>query len=166
MTDMREALAKIVAKIGAVEPDRSRDDNLRYLLYELDEIGRAALASAPGEPVAWLPMQDGMLITRSKDIAAVWVAAGIEVQPLYTSASVEEVARALSDARVSLAGVITPAMGGDNLAVTLCSYFEPGIESEEMDDFDMWKQGAVDAMNAALDAIHAHYAAAISNMGK
>lgn len=60
--------------------------------------------------------------------------------------------------RISLAGVAREETGGDNLAILLASYFEPSIEDEELDDSGTWKQGAIDACNKVLDAIHGHYA--------
>lgn len=63
--------------------------------------------------------------------------------------------------RISLAGVAREETGGDNLAILLASYFEPSIEDEELDDSGTWKQGAIDACNKVLDAIHGHYATAI-----
>lgn len=62
-----------------------------------------------------------------------------------------------SDKRIGLANVTTRTLCGDNLAILLASYFEPGIGSDEMDDSETWKQGAIDAANEVLDAIHAHY---------
>jgi hypothetical protein len=59
--------------------------------------------------------------------------------------------------RAGLPCVETPAMRSDNLAILLASFFEPSIESEELDEHDCWKQGAVDAANEVLDAIHSHY---------
>lgn len=70
----------------------------------------------------------------------------------------------LQKLRLSLGGVETPCMGGDNLAVCLASLFEPGIESDELDDSGTWKQGAIDAMDQVLDAVHAHYAARIAEL--
>lgn len=67
----------------------------------------------------------------------------------------------LEQLRRSLPGVTTGAHG-DCLAIHLVSYFEPDIESEEMSDCGTWKQGAVDAANAVMDAVHAHYAPTIA----
>jgi len=59
--------------------------------------------------------------------------------------------------RSSLPGIAQNECGGENLAILLASFFEPGIESDELDDSGTWKQGAIDACNRVLDAIHAHY---------
>lgn len=71
----------------------------------------------------------------------------------------EKPARISDDLRVTLGGVATPIMGGDNLAIVLAGYFEPHIEDEELDNSGTWKQGAIDAADEILDAIHSHYAA-------
>ena len=68
--------------------------------------------------------------------------------------------------RISLAGVAKEESGGDNLAILLASYFEPRIEDEELDDSGTWKQGALDASDKVLDAIHAHYATALEAKDK
>jgi hypothetical protein len=55
-------------------------------------------------------------------------------------------------------------MRGDNISIVLASYFEPGIESDELDDSGTWKQGAIDAADEILNAIHAHYATALERV--
>ena len=57
---------------------------------------------------------------------------------------------------------VTTAEDGDNLAIHLASYFEPHIDGDAMDLNGVWKQGAVDAGNRLMDAIHAHYTPAIT----
>lgn len=64
--------------------------------------------------------------------------------------------------RASLPGIAQAECGGDNLAILLASFFEPSIESDELDDSGTWKQGAIDACDRVLDAIHAHYATALT----
>lgn len=73
-----------------------------------------------------------------------------------------EAAAGLVELRRKLAGVSCPAFGGDNLAIFLASEFEPGVEDDEMDESETWKQGAIDLSNQVMDAIHAHYAAALT----
>jgi len=68
----------------------------------------------------------------------------------------------VSRLRSSLPGIAQAECGGDNLAILLASFFEPGIESDELDDSGTWKQGAIDACDRVLDAIHAHYAQTIT----
>lgn len=69
--------------------------------------------------------------------------------------------------RATLGGVGTDtAMQGDNLAILLASHFEPGIEDETLDDSGTWKQGAIDAADEILDAIHDHYANAIATLSR
>jgi hypothetical protein len=55
-----------------------------------------------------------------------------------------------------LGGVSTPSMGGDNLAILLCGYFDDG---EEPDDGRSWSPTAIAACKEVLDAIREHYAA-------
>jgi hypothetical protein len=64
--------------------------------------------------------------------------------------------------RETLPGIAQEECRGDNLAILLAGYFEPGVEDDELDDSGTWKQGAIDASNRVLDAIHAHYATALS----
>lgn len=63
--------------------------------------------------------------------------------------------------RKTLAGVEPDDFGGDNLAIFIASELEPSIDDETLDDSGTWKQGAIDACDRVLDAIHAHYATAI-----
>lgn len=60
--------------------------------------------------------------------------------------------------RLTLPHISTPIMNGDNLGIILASHFEPSVESDELDESGTWKQGAIDAANEILDAIHVHYA--------
>ncbi len=56
--------------------------------------------------------------------------------------------------RHEIAGLETPAMRGDCLAVMLASDFEAWAdEDEETDDSGTWKQSAVDATDGVLDTI-------------
>jgi hypothetical protein len=68
--------------------------------------------------------------------------------------------------RRELPNVSAPAMRGDNLCITLASFFEPLIDSDEMDDSGTWKQGAIDASNEVMAAIHSHYAVALAEAEK
>ncbi|MFD1945029.1 hypothetical protein [Paradevosia shaoguanensis] len=66
-----------------------------------------------------------------------------------------------AELRQHLGGVSVDLFGGDNLAIFLASGFEPGIEDEALDESGTWRQGAIDATNTVLDAIHAHYSPTI-----
>lgn len=66
--------------------------------------------------------------------------------------------------RQTLPSIAQKESGGDNLSILLASYFEPSIEDDELDEHGTWKQGAIDATNAVLDAIHAHYSEALSTV--
>lgn len=72
--------------------------------------------------------------------------------------------RMLRELRETLPGVQAQTMQGDNLAILLASFFEPVIEDDELDDSGTWKQGAIDAADQVLDAIHAHYADRIEKL--
>jgi hypothetical protein len=64
------------------------------------------------------------------------------------------VERRLARLRHEIAGMETPAMRGDCLAVMLASDFEAWADQdEETDESGTWKQSAVDACNGVLDAI-------------
>lgn len=74
-----------------------------------------------------------------------------------------EAEKVVAELRRTLAGVTCDAFGGDNLAIFLASEFEPGVDSDEMDDSGAWKQGALDLADSVIDAIHAHYVALIES---
>jgi len=61
----------------------------------------------------------------------------------------------LDKLRSSLGGIEVDCMKGDNLAVTLCTYFEN--PSQERDGETGWTEDAIDGYEATLDAIHKHY---------
>ncbi len=54
----------------------------------------------------------------------------------------------------TLGGIETPAMGGDNLAITLCSHFDDG---EEHDNEHGWSNAAHDGYMEVIEAIRKHY---------
>ncbi len=66
--------------------------------------------------------------------------------------------------RRTLGGVQADAFGGDNLAIFLASEFEPGVEDDELDESETWKQGAIVLTDQVLDAIHQHYAPEITRL--
>lgn len=66
--------------------------------------------------------------------------------------------------RETLPGVEPDDFRGDNLAIFLASELEPTIDDETLDDSGTWKQGAIDACDRVLDAIHAHYATALETL--
>lgn len=63
--------------------------------------------------------------------------------------------------REALGGIAIPAMMTDNLAISLATYFDDGSEPNE---HPAWSDAAINGANATLDAIHAHYASAISTL--
>lgn len=65
----------------------------------------------------------------------------------------------LAKAHLRLGGIETEAMNGDNLAVTLCSFFDDGEESE---DDTGWSPAAIEGCNQVLEAIRKHYDAALA----
>jgi hypothetical protein len=67
----------------------------------------------------------------------------------------------LEELRLRLGGIQVDAMNGDNLAVTLCTHFDDGEESE---DDSSWSKAALDGQSTTLDAIHAHYATVITQL--
>jgi len=66
----------------------------------------------------------------------------------------------LDKLRSSLGGIEVACMKGDNLAVTLCTYFEN--PSQDRDGETGWTEDAIDGYEATLDAIHKHYAPLIA----
>lgn len=57
----------------------------------------------------------------------------------------------------TLGEIQTPAMGGDNLAVTLCSHFDDG---EDHDNDHGWSNAAYDGYIEVIEALRKHYAPA------
>lgn len=65
--------------------------------------------------------------------------------------------------RRDLGGVRCQAFGGDNLAIFIVSEFEGWAdEDEEQADDSCWKPSALAKTDQVLDAIHAHYAPALT----
>ncbi|MCI1244178.1 MAG: hypothetical protein LKI99_05960 [Acetobacter fabarum] len=69
-----------------------------------------------------------------------------------------EIGRALDKACETVMGIETPAMKGDNLAVTLCSYFE---DCEGEADDNGWHPKAVEGYDQVKSAIAQHFRSAI-----
>lgn len=67
----------------------------------------------------------------------------------------------LQKLRDHLGGIECAVMNGDNLAVTLCTHFDDGEESE---DETNWSPAAIAGCNQVLDLIHAFYAAEIAKI--
>lgn len=76
----------------------------------------------------------------------------------------EDIRKRLAKAHSSLGGVEAPAMKGDNLAVSLCSFFDEGDDWPEGDGPDDcgWSPSAVDGYTQTLDAIRQHYTRALA----
>lgn len=83
---------------------------------------------------------------------------------MTTSPDRTEAERLVVELRRKLPGVSCLAFRGDNLAIFLASEFEPGVESDELDESGTWKQGALDLADQVMDAVHAHYARAIDTL--
>ncbi|OUJ06616.1 hypothetical protein [Acetobacter malorum] len=69
-----------------------------------------------------------------------------------------EIARDIEKACESVMGIETPMMRGDNLAVTLCSYFED-MEGEA--DDNGWHPRAIEGHDQVQRAIETHFLKAI-----
>lgn len=67
----------------------------------------------------------------------------------------------LQKLRENLGGIRCDLMNGDNLAITLCSHFDDGEESE---CDHCWSPAAIAGCDQTLDAIHAYYAAEITKL--
>lgn len=65
----------------------------------------------------------------------------------------------VDELRRKLGSIETPMMRGDNLAVTLCSNFDNPDQDE---DEHGWTPDAIKGCDEVLDAIHAHYATAMT----
>lgn len=68
-----------------------------------------------------------------------------------------EIGRALDKACETVMGIETPAMEGDNLAVTLCSHFE---DCEGEADDNGWHPKAVEGYEQVKSAIAQHFRSA------
>lgn len=67
---------------------------------------------------------------------------------------------ALRRAHQRLPNLETPCMGGDNLAICLCSFFDDG--DKETEDDTGWSEAARTGYQEVIEAIRAHYDAALS----
>lgn len=76
-------------------------------------------------------------------------------------AGLREAAKAIERANDRVMGIETPAMQGDNLAVTLCSHFEDDGDDE---DDNGWNEAATTGYEEVRAAIQNHYSAAIANL--
>lgn len=88
---------------------------------------------------------------------------GIEHARIAAVAAIEEmlepVRKALERAGDRLGGVSIERMEGDNLAITLCSHFDdPDQETGESG----WTEAGAEGCDETLNAIRAHYTAAIT----
>lgn len=70
-------------------------------------------------------------------------------------ASIDRYGKKLQYLNDHLPNISTPMMLGDNLAVTLCSYFDDGEDSE---DDSGWSKAALDGYDQTIQAIRSHYA--------
>lgn len=66
--------------------------------------------------------------------------------------------QAIASANLRLGNIETTLMHGDNLAVTLCTHFDDGADS---DDDTGWSPAAIAGYQEVIAAICEHYAAAI-----
>lgn len=82
--------------------------------------------------------------------------------PVEAEALEDGLEKALKRAGERLGGVSIERMGGDNLAVTLCSHFDN--PDQEQDDDSGWTADAVAGCDETLSAIHAHYVAALATL--
>lgn len=71
----------------------------------------------------------------------------------------DDVARLVDRLGSTLAGLETPMMQGDNLAITLCSAFDN--PEQEVDEDTGWSPDAEAGYKEVCGAIHAHYAPTI-----
>lgn len=87
------------------------------------------------------------------------------VLPLIERAYREDLRSRLARANADLGGVSAPAMNGDNLAVSLCSYFDEGDEWPEDDGPDDcgWSPSAITGYEQTIDAIRQHYTCALAD---
>lgn len=76
--------------------------------------------------------------------------------------TLEKVEKAICIANETVMCLETPAMKGDNLAVSLCSYFDDGSYTE---DDTGWSDAARKGYEDVKTVISAHYAAAIRALG-
>lgn len=97
---------------------------------------------------------------------ATWQAAGYRIlAPGEMDAeTVERCAAAITKANEKMPSIETPRMGGDNLAICLCSFFDDGDRSTE--DDTGWSAPAREGYEEVTAAIKEHYATAIRSLGR
>ncbi len=77
-------------------------------------------------------------------------------------AALEEAREALESRIEQVMNVSTPLMGGDNLAVLLCSHFDN--PDQESDDDCGWSPDAIAAYDQIKAAVEAHFAPALTRI--
>lgn len=99
----------------------------------------------------WCPKDVWELV---RDRPAAWS----EVIARAILAERERCPNAIATANLRLANIDTPLMGGDNLAITLCTHFDDVSPS---DDDTGWSEAAIAGYEEVIAAIKAHYTSAI-----
>ena len=114
---------------------------------------------------SWDPEWDRISADIQAHARKVATAALDAVLPLIERAYREDLRARLAKAHEKLGGVQAPAMNGDNLAVSLCSYFDEGDDWPEGDGPDDcgWSPSAIDGYTQTLDAIRQHYTRALAD---
>lgn len=78
--------------------------------------------------------------------------------------TVERAGATITKANEKMPSIGTPRMGGDNLAICLCSFFDDGDRSTE--DDTGWSAAAREGYEEVTAAIKEHYATAIRSLGR
>lgn len=81
-----------------------------------------------------------------------------EVDPV----TVERCVNTIAKANERVASVEAPVMGGDNLAICLCSFFDDG--DKETEDDTGWSVAARNGYEQTIEAIREHYATALRSL--
>lgn len=84
-----------------------------------------------------------------------------DVRPATLTIEGEAMSDLVKRLNETLGGIETPAMDGDNLAITLCSHFDDG---EDHDNDHGWSNAAHDGYMEIIEAIRKHYAPAAARI--
>lgn len=151
-------------------PDE-REAAIRTLASAIDPLADRALA-AEAKRIPWSEREPDLrrfsmmsIGNRWKDATDQATAALDAVLPLIERAVREDMRSRLAKAHENLGGVQAPAMNGDNLAVSLCSYFDEGDDWPEGDGPDDcgWSPSATNGYEQTIDAIRQHYTRALAD---
>lgn len=139
-------------------------DAIAALIAERDEAKRwrqevealsAQWMEETGQAYAYVGIRDYAAVKERAETAERALSAALTRIAEIEGETIERIAKA----NERLPNIETPLMGGDNLAICLCSFFDDG--DKETEDDTGWSQRARDGYEEVIKAIRDHYSATI-----